>query len=136
MVAAVVAELEFESFPAERDSNQLMPQTNAKDGLAPHEPPYRIHGISTRLRIARTIRQKHSVRLQSQHVLRQSLRRHYRHPASLAAQFTQNILLNSKIISHYMKARRFILYSHHRDRFMRTLAYFPNIRPLCAHNLR
>src|SRR5437660_11599414 len=104
MIAAVVSKLEFESFAAERDSGQLMSETDAEDGLASHEAADFVHCVGARFGIARAVRQKDAVGFERKNVFRWSLRRDDCDPAALAAQLTQNVLLNPEIISHYMKA--------------------------------
>src|SRR5579863_6415113 len=99
MVPAMMAKLQLKSFSTERNANQLMSQANAKDRLPTHQPANAVHGICTRLRITRSIRQKNSVRLQRQNILGQSLRRNHSHPTSFTTQLTQNVLFNTEIIS-------------------------------------
>src|SRR6476659_1740975 len=51
MIAAVMSELQLESFAAERKAGELMSEADAEDGLAAHEASDVIDGISTRLGI-------------------------------------------------------------------------------------
>src|SRR5271156_5113240 len=106
MIPAMMSKLQLEGLPTERNADKLMSQTNTKDRHSSHQPPNAVHGIRTRLRVAWTIRQKNSVRLQSHHIFRQSLRRNHRHPATFTAQLPQNVLLNPEVVRHHMKARR------------------------------
>src|SRR5437660_12065927 len=90
MVSAVVAELELEGLPSQRDSRQLMPQTDSEDRLAAHQPADGIDCIRARLRITGAVREENSVGLERQHILRRSLRWDHCHLASFAAQLAQN----------------------------------------------
>src|SRR5271165_3184904 len=74
MIPAMVAELQLESFAAQRDASELMSQANSEDRHSPYQAADRIDSISTRLRIAWAIRQENSVGLQRQHIFRGSLR--------------------------------------------------------------
>src|ERR1700688_4658702 len=92
MVAAVVPKLQLEGLAPEGNSRQLMPQADAENRLPSHKPADRIDRIRARLRVAWTVREKNSVRLQGQHIFRRSLRRDHRHLAALAPQLAQNVL--------------------------------------------
>src|ERR1700724_1518979 len=128
VVSAVMSKLQFEGFSAESNPDKLMPQADAENRLPSHEPADRIHRVCTRLRIARTVRKKNSVRLQGQHVFRRSLRRDYRHFAALAAQLTQNVLLDPEVVGYHVKSRRLILYSYDSHRLGGTFAPPPHNR--------
>src|SRR5207248_11593428 len=52
MIAAMVPELQLESFAAECKAGELMSETDAKDGLTPHEAADVVHRISAWLGIA------------------------------------------------------------------------------------
>src|ERR1700683_4384108 len=60
MIPAVVPKLQLEGLPAKCDANELVSETNAKDGLPSHQSANRIHRIGAWLRVARAIRQKYS----------------------------------------------------------------------------
>ena len=85
MIAAVVSEFEFESFAAERDAGQLMPEADAKDRLASHEAADVVHGVSARLGIAGAVREKHAVGFERENVFGWGLRWDNRHTATFAA---------------------------------------------------
>ncbi len=72
MIAAVMPELQLESFAAQRNPRKLMAQTDAEDRLPSHQPADVIHRIGAWLGIAGAVRQKDAVRLQRQHVFRQA----------------------------------------------------------------
>ena len=74
-----------------------------------------------------TVRQKHAVGLQRQHIFRLRLRRNHRDLAAFAAQLAQNVLLDAEVVGDYMKALRLVFHSDHFFRQMRTLAGFPDI---------
>src|SRR5580693_105259 len=86
MIPAVVPKLELESLSTQRNADKLMSQTNTKDRHSPHQPPNVVDGIRARLRIAWTVRQKNSIRLESHHIFRQSLCRNHGHAATFTAQ--------------------------------------------------
>src|SRR5260370_33369845 len=111
MMPAVVSKLQLESLSAKRNASELVSQTNSKDRVPAHQPTNRIHGICTRLGISGTIRQKHTIRLEGQHISRSGLRRYYSRRTSFAAYLTPNVLFNAKIGSPHMKARWLILHA-------------------------
>src|SRR5271163_326534 len=53
VVPTMMSKLQLESFPAQRDADELMSQANAKDRHSPHESPNAVHRISTRFGISR-----------------------------------------------------------------------------------
>src|SRR5690348_1205890 len=85
MIAAMVPEFEFESFAAERKSGELMAEADAEDWLASHEAADVVHGVSTWLGIAGTVREKHAVRFQCENVFGRCLGWDDRDFTSLAA---------------------------------------------------
>src|SRR5580692_10851237 len=134
MIAAVVAELQLESFPAQRDSRKLMSEAYAKNRQATHEPLDVVHRVGTGLGIAGAVGQKYPVGLQRQDILRLSLCRNNGHLAAFAAQLAQNALLDPVIVSDYMKPLWLVLYSDDLFREMGTLAGFPNVGMVrCDH---
>src|SRR5271157_4347965 len=78
MIAAVVSELQLESFSTQRDSGELVSETNSKDRLTPHQAPDVVDCVGARLGISRTVRQKHAGGLERQHIFRLSLGRNHR----------------------------------------------------------
>ena len=85
MIAAMVPELQLESFAAECKAGELMSETDAKDGLTPHEAADVVHRISARLGIARAVREKNAIRLQGKNIFGWRLRRDHCDFASLTA---------------------------------------------------
>src|ERR1700736_4410576 len=104
MIPAVVAEFQLERFASQRDAGKLMSEADSEDGLAAHEPPDVVDRVGAGLRIAGTIRQEHSVGLQREHIFCSRLRRDNRYLAPLSAKFSQDILLDAKVIGHDVKA--------------------------------
>src|ERR1700682_4657022 len=86
MIPAMVAEFQLEGLASESDAGELMSQANSKNWLASHQAPNVVDRISAWFGIARAVRQKHSVGLQRQHVLRRRLRRDNCHLAAFSAQ--------------------------------------------------
>src|ERR1700680_2581790 len=122
MIPAVMSKLQLESLAAERNPDKLMPQADAENRLPSHKSADRIHRVRAGLRIAWPVRQKNSIRLQRQHILRRSLRRDHRHLAAFAAQLAQNVLLDAEVVRYHVKSWRLILHSDHSNRFVRALA--------------
>src|SRR6266700_4185097 len=133
MVPSMMSKLQLVGLAAQRDSHQLMSKTNSEDRLPAHEPSNRIHRIGTRLRIARPVRQEHSVWLECQYIFRESLCRDDRHLAAFAPQFAQDVLLDAEVVSDNVESWRLVFHSNHSRGLMRTLADFPDIRTLGAH---
>src|SRR4030081_1317821 len=100
MIPAMVAEFQLEGLASERDAGQLMSKADSEDGLAAHETANIVDRVGAGLRIARAIRQEHSVGLQRQHVFRCRLRRDNRYLASFSAKLSQDVLLDAKVIGH------------------------------------
>ena len=63
MISAMMSEFQLEGFAAQRNSRQLMTETDSEDWLTTHEAPDRVHRVRTRLGIAWAVREKNSVRL-------------------------------------------------------------------------
>src|ERR1043165_6012191 len=67
LVAAPMAEFEFEGFSAEGLAENLVPQANPKQReAAVHEVPGRLHGVIERRGIAGAVGKKHARRLEAQ----------------------------------------------------------------------
>ena len=75
-------------------------------GLSSHQLADIFLSVGHRLRIAWPIRQKNAVRLQGQHILRRGLRRHHGDAAGFARQHAQDVVLDAKVIGHYMQIGR------------------------------
>src|SRR6266436_9720726 len=104
MISAVVAELQLEGLPSERNSDQLMSEADSKNRLSSHQAPNVVDGVRAGLGIAWAVRQEHAVGLQGQHVLRRGLRRDDRHLAAFSAQLTQNVLLDADVVGDHVEA--------------------------------
>ena len=95
-----MSELQLEGFAAERESHDLMPETDSEDRFlseqAPNIPDRIVHGF----RIARTIGQKNSVGIQIQHVLGRSRRRHDRDARAAVHEIAEDVGLDSEVVRH------------------------------------
>ena len=69
LVEMYTTKFELEGFPSEGESEHLMPQTNAEDGLASHQFFHILNHIMQRLRISRAVRKKNPVRVEAQDIL-------------------------------------------------------------------
>src|SRR5208282_809778 len=127
MIPAMVSEFQLKGFASESDAGDLMAQADSKNWLPSHQAPYIVNRVRARLRIARSIRQKHAVGLQGQHVFRRSLCWNYRYLAAFPAQLAQNILLDAEVISDYVEARRLVFYSDNFVRQVRAFARLPHV---------
>src|SRR5712691_6355825 len=104
MIRSAVSELEFVSFAAQRQSQYLMPQTDAKDGSASHQLAH-LRGLELeRLRIARTVREKHPVRLERKHILSYGPSGNHGDTAPGLHQKAQDVALDSVIVGHHVEA--------------------------------
>src|ERR1700679_1007178 len=99
-----------------------MPEANPENRLPSHQAANGIDRIGARFGIAWAIRKKYSVRFQGHYVFSQGLRWNHGHPASFTSQLTQNVLLNAEIVSHYVKSRWLVFYSHDCNWLVRALA--------------
>jgi hypothetical protein len=104
VVGAVVAEFHLDGPGAARQPEQLVPEADAEyrqvGGQQFRDRPDR---VVARLRIARTVRQEHAVRIQRQHVAGGSGRRHHREPASLVGQQPQDVALDAVVIGDHVQ---------------------------------
>src|SRR5688500_7534324 len=62
MIEPAMAELELERRRAERETEKLMAEADAEDGLFPEQSAHGVDALPHRGRIAGPVRQKHSVR--------------------------------------------------------------------------
>ncbi len=104
----MMAELQFEGAAAERQSAELMPEANSEDGRAAKKLANIRDGVGDRLGIARTIREKHAVGFQRQHIFGGSFRGNHGDIAAMIDQQAKNILLDAEIVrDHAIALPRF-----------------------------
>src|ERR1700736_4019808 len=90
MVGAAVAEFQLVSLAADGQAEQLVTETDAEDGLfADQFPDIRDLGLE-RLRVARAIREKDSIRVEGQDVFGGGQRGNYSDAAAHLHQAAQN----------------------------------------------
>src|SRR2546423_4861315 len=128
MISAVMSKLQLVGFPAESDSRKLMSQADTEDRLPSHEAANVINRVRARLGIAWSVGEKHAVRFQREHIFCLSLRRNNRYFATLAAQFAQDVLLDSIIVGYDVEALRLIFHANHCYGLVRAFAQFPDVR--------
>src|SRR5688500_4996293 len=91
---------------AERKSQQLMAEADPERGYAVGcERPDRFLGIGDRSGIARTIREKDSVRIMRERVFRRSVRGHNRDPAVALREEPKNVAFDSVIVREDVVSR-------------------------------
>ena len=98
VIAAVVAEFQLEGPAPQGQSENLVPETDSKDGHSPDQLSYVLGGVFERLGVSGAVREKYAVRLSGQHLRRRSGCGNHRHQATLFHQLAQDVLLDSKII--------------------------------------
>src|SRR5438034_2113439 len=124
MISAVMSKFQLVGFSAQGNTRQLMPQADTEDWLSSHEAANVIYRVCAGLGIAWSVGQKHAVRFQRENVFCWSLCRDDCNFAALAAQFAQDVLLDSVIVGYDVEAFRFIFHAHDRYRLMRAFAQF------------
>ena len=98
MVRAVMAEFKLERFAAKRQAAELMTQAYSED-RNPAEEFFDIRdGISDRLGVTRTIREKHALRLKREDIGGGCFRGHNGNVAAVINEKAQNILLDAEIV--------------------------------------
>jgi len=105
VVAAVVAELQFVSTPAQSQPGKLMAEADSEDRHSTQELANGAHGVIDRLRIAGTVGEEDAVGFQFKNVVGRGLRRNHRHAAAFAHQHPENVPLDAKIVSDDMEFR-------------------------------
>src|SRR5207245_1565343 len=135
MISAVMSKFQLVGFSTQSDARELMSQADTEDGLPSHEAADVIYRIGAGLGIAWAVREEHAVRFQGEHIFCWSLRRNHRYFATLTAQFAQDVLLDSVIVSYDVEAFRFILHPNDGYRLVGAFAYFPHIRMFGSDDL-
>src|ERR1700720_2872746 len=125
MIPAIVAKFQLERLPAQRDAGELMAQTDSENWLASHKAAYVVDRIRAGLGVARAVRQKNAVRLQSQHIFRGGLRRDNCHLAAFSPELAQDVLLDAEIVSDHVETGRLIFYADNFVGQVRALARLP-----------
>src|SRR6202034_1452551 len=98
MVRAVMAEFQLERLAAQRESAQLVAETDAENRDAAGQPADIFDGVRDRLGIARAVREKNSVRLQREDVFGGGFCRDYGHVAAVVDEKAQDVLLDAVIV--------------------------------------
>ena len=91
LIAAVMTELQLEGLAAERESHDLMTEANAEDRFLTEQVPNIPDRVFDGFRIARPIRKKNSVGIQSQHILGRRRRRHDGDTGAAVNKIPQNV---------------------------------------------
>ena len=80
-----------------------MTQANTEHGQACIQDfPYRLDGIGAWLGVARSVGEKHAIRIHSQHLGRRRLRRYHRDPAAAVGKHAQDISLDAEVVGHHV----------------------------------
>src|SRR6516165_10203610 len=94
-----MAELQLEFLASVRQSEELVPQTNAEDRTLADQLPQFLVKVGKSARITRAIRQKHPIRFHRQNVICLCCSWNDRHPETVLAQPSQNIELDTVVVS-------------------------------------
>ncbi len=127
MIAAVMSELQLVSLAAQRQPDQLMPQTDSEDRNLAHQIANTFLRVSDRLGIAGPVGEKHAVRLQREHIFRAGSGRHNCHPAAFAHQTAKNVVLDPIVIGDHMMFRRRVFHADNLCRLVRAHTLIPLI---------
>src|SRR6266851_6723978 len=109
MVPAMVPKLQLVHLASERQPEDLMPQAYPEDRFLPLQLLYSLNRILQRLRVTRSVRKEHPIRVHRQNVLSWRSSRHHRHAAILPRQHAQNILFYPEVIRDHMHLLRVTL---------------------------
>ena len=100
LVAAAMSEFQFESAAAVGKTEHLMPQTNPKDRLFPHQPAHCVVCVTEDRGIAGTVRKKNSVRIERENFFCRCRRRHHRHAKTILPEPAQNIFFDAIVVGN------------------------------------
>src|SRR5688500_18182919 len=99
MISATVSVRHFHGRCAESQPQYLMPKADSKDGYSlTRDPFHRLWRILHCGWVARTVRQKYSVRLELENFLGGCGRRNDRHPTIVLGEETQDVALDAVIV--------------------------------------
>ena len=99
VIAAVVAEFQFEGFASECESAKLVAKTNPENRDAAEEFAYIFNGVGDRLGIAGPVRKKDAIRAQRKDVFGGSCSRNDGNIAMVIDKQAKNVLLDAVIVS-------------------------------------
>ncbi|MBA7606143.1 hypothetical protein ES703_13282 [subsurface metagenome] len=97
-----VAELELVCLRPQGQSQDLVPQADAKDGDAPQQLPHGLDGGPHRSRIAGAIGEEHAIGFQSQHLVGGGVGRDYRYGTAVSLQDAQDVPLDAEVVGHHL----------------------------------
>src|SRR5260370_11056869 len=109
MIRAVMTELQLKGLPSQGQPANLMPKANPENWDVPDHFANVLDGVPHRLRVARTIRKKDSIRLHFQNVFGGSLSGHNIDFAVVVDEQAQDVLLDSVVVGHHTMSPRFRL---------------------------
>src|SRR6476646_5443342 len=95
-----MAELQFEGLAADGEPENLVTKTNSEDRFFAEQSAERLVRVRNRRWIARTIRQKNSVRLEREDFVGARRGRNDRDGKTIPAQTSQNIFLNAEVVGY------------------------------------
>src|SRR5438445_796001 len=98
VIGAAMAELQLVRLTAQRQPQDLMPQTDSEDRLFPDQSPDLFRLVLKRLGIARTVREKNTIGLESQHVLGRCARRNHSDTRTHLYEPSENVALDPEIV--------------------------------------
>src|ERR1700733_13141745 len=105
MIRAAMSELQFVSAAAEGEPQYLVAEADAENRHFADQPPDIVDLRVQRFGVAGTVREKDAVGLQGKYILRGGERRHYRNPAARMYQPSQNISLDTEVVSDHVESR-------------------------------
>src|SRR5262249_60980254 len=97
LVPAVVAELELVGPPAQREAEDLVPETDAEDRDLPEERRHPLRRALDGVRIAGPVRQEDAVGPHGEYVPRRRVRRHDADAAPGADDVPQDVVLDAEV---------------------------------------
>src|SRR5262245_14307251 len=106
MISTMMPEFQFERPPPERETHNLMTQTDTKNRLFSNQSPDVFDGIVEGLGIAGAIGEKNPIGLQCQYVGSRRCRWNNRYLGTASSEVAQDVRLDSKVISDDMKRTR------------------------------
>src|SRR5664279_2690268 len=110
MIAAMMAEAQLVGLSAKRDADQLMSETDAEDGHAPHHLANALLRVGHRLGIARAVRQEYAIGLEREHVLGAGRGGNHGHAAALSNQPSHDVVFDSIVVGNDVMLRRLVLH--------------------------
>src|SRR4051794_26374796 len=103
MVSSVMTELELICFAAERQTENLMAQTDAEDWNLSDHLANLICLVFQRLRVAGSIRKKDAVGMKREYIFARCIGRNHRNARADLYEMAKDIALDSKVVSNDVK---------------------------------